>query len=167
MLKRLNISLNQPKADECEDCFNFQQDLSIHNEESDVFIAYTLHKNKANKANEEYKRDSNKIEIEATRYYSMDLQKVILIPYMPNIKSSYFVSRLVVFNETFATITKSSIFNSYCVLWHEAINGRKAENLTDAIIRIIDIERDVKKNSFLVRQLLCPKQELDSFLSIG
>lgn len=49
------------------------------------------------------------------------------------------------FNETFATITKSSSYNSYCVLWHEAISGRKAENLTDAIIRIIDMEHDVKK----------------------
>jgi len=51
MLKRLNISLNQPKADECEDCLNFQQDPLIHDEQSDVFVAYTIHKNKANKAN--------------------------------------------------------------------------------------------------------------------
>jgi len=45
-----------------------------------------------------------------------------------------------VFDETFATISKSSLYDSHCV--HEAINGRKAENLTDAIVRIIDIERD-------------------------
>lgn len=67
---------------------------------------------------------------------------------MPHIKSSYFVSRLVVFNEKFSTITKSSIHDSHCVLWHEAINGRKAENLTDAIMRIIDMERYVKKIVF-------------------
>lgn len=97
---------------------------------------------------EEYKRDSNIIETETTRYYSMDLQKVILSSNMPHIKFSYFVSRLVVFNETFATISKSSSYNSHCVLWHEAINGRKAENLTDAIVRIIDIERDVTKIVF-------------------
>jgi len=78
----------------------------------------------------------------------MDLQKVILIPYMPHIKSSYFVSRLVVFNEIFATISKSSLYDSHCVLWNEAINGRKTENRTDAIVRIIDMERDVKKIVF-------------------
>lgn len=75
ILKRLNISHKQPKADVCEDCLNFQQDPLFHNEESDVFIAYTIHKNKANKANEEYKRDSNITEIETTRYFSMDLAK--------------------------------------------------------------------------------------------
>jgi len=47
-LKRINISLNQPKADECEDCLTFQLDPLILEEESDVFIAYTIHKNKAN-----------------------------------------------------------------------------------------------------------------------
>lgn len=50
-LKRINISLNQPKADECEDCLTFQLDPLILEEESDVFIAYTIHKNKANQAN--------------------------------------------------------------------------------------------------------------------
>lgn len=75
----------------------------------------------------------------------MDLQKVILIPYLLNIKSSYFISRLVVFNETFATIKKGSSINSYCVMWHEGLNGRKAECITDSILTTINKERDVNK----------------------
>jgi len=104
-----------------------------------------LHKTKANKANAEYKKDSQEEENYETRYYSMDLQKMIL---MPNIKASYFTSRLFVFNETFATIKKGSLFNCYCVLWHKAINGRKAENITDSILKVIGKERDVTKFVF-------------------
>lgn len=41
MLKRLNISLNQPKADECEDCFNFQQDPLIVDEKLLLLVQFT------------------------------------------------------------------------------------------------------------------------------
>uniref|UniRef100_A0A2S2NCQ6 DUF7869 domain-containing protein n=1 Tax=Schizaphis graminum TaxID=13262 RepID=A0A2S2NCQ6_SCHGA len=145
-LKRQNISLNQPKADDCEDCLNFVADPDNVNQATNSVLE--LHKIKANKANAEYKKDSQEEENYETRYYSMDLQKVILLPYLPNIKASYFTSRLVVFNETFATIKKGSLFTSYCVLWHEAINGRKAENITDSILKVIGKERDVIKFVF-------------------
>jgi len=140
-LKRQNISLNKPKADDCEDCEILNQDIT--NPESNSTLV--LHKIKANKAKAEYKKDSQEQELGSIRYFSMDLQNVILIPSMPNIKSSYFLSRLVVFNETFATIKKGSTFNSYCVMWHEAHSGRKAECITDSIMTVIDKERDVLK----------------------
>ncbi|KAL5244645.1 hypothetical protein ACI65C_012055 [Semiaphis heraclei] len=136
--------LNKPKADDCEDCEILNQDIT--NPESNSTLV--IHKIKANKANAEYKKDSQEQEIGSTRYFSMDLQKVILIPYMPNIKSSYFLSRLVVFNETFATIKKGSTFNSYCVLWHEALSGRKAECITDSIMTVINKQRNVLKFVF-------------------
>lgn len=144
-LKRHNVSLNQPKADDCEDCLNFVADPDYVNQATNSVLE--LHKTKANKANAEYKKDSREEKNYETRYYSMDLQRVLL-PYLPNIKASYFTSRLVVFNETFATIKKGSLFTSYCVLWHEAINGRRAENITDSILKAIDKERDVTKFVF-------------------
>ncbi|XP_060881369.1 uncharacterized protein LOC132952892 [Metopolophium dirhodum] len=145
-LKRQNVSLNQPKADDCEDCLSFVADPDDVNQATNSVLE--LHKTKANKANAEYKKDSQEEDNYETRYYSMDLQKVILLPYLPNIKASYFTSRLVVFNETFATIKKGSSFMSYCVLWHEGINGRKAENITDSILKVISKEIDVTKFVF-------------------
>lgn len=123
-LKRLNISLNQPEADDCEVCLNVDLNPDTVNQETNSELE--IHKTKANKAITEYKKDSQEEENHETRYYSMDIQKVILLPYLPNIKASYFISRLVVFNETFSTIKKGSLFTSYCVLWHEALNGRKS-----------------------------------------
>ncbi|KAL4107980.1 hypothetical protein QTP88_018248 [Uroleucon formosanum] len=99
------------------------------------------HKAKALTATSKYKEDS-KLNIESTCIYSMDLQKVILIPNMPDTKSSFFTSRLVVFNETFAQLKPNAL--SYCVLWHEAIAGRKAENVIDSILALISNQRDVQ-----------------------
>ncbi|KAJ8945522.1 hypothetical protein NQ314_009197 [Rhamnusium bicolor] len=50
--------------------------------------------------------------------------------------------------ETFATLNKNSSKKSYCVLWHEALSGRKAEALVDSILRVISEERDVSEFIF-------------------
>ena len=50
------------------------------------------------------------------------------------LKSSVFVSKLVVFNETFASLTKED--ENICVLWHEAISGRSAEDVASAYCAI-------------------------------
>lgn len=84
-----------------------------------------------------YKEDS-KLSIESTCIYSINLQKVILIPNMPDIKFSFFTSRLLVFNETFAQLKPNAL--CHCVLWHEAIAGCKAENVTDSILALISQE---------------------------
>jgi len=91
-LKRQNVSLNQPKADDCEDCLHFVADPDDVNQATNSVLE--LHKTKANKANAEYKKDSQEEDNYETRYYSMDLQKVILLPYLPNIKASYFISSI-------------------------------------------------------------------------
>ena len=72
----------------------------------------------------------------------MDLQKVILLPNTPDTKSSFFTSRLVVFNETLAQLKPNAL--CHCVLWHEAIAGCKAENVTDSILTLISNQRDVQ-----------------------
>jgi len=100
------------------------------------------HKLKAYQAHKMYKEDAT-IDISGTsiRVYSMDLQKVLLLPILPESKTSFFTSRLVVFNETFATLKPKG--KGYYVLWHEAIASRKGENITDAILALIKEERDV------------------------
>ncbi|KAF0712147.1 Uncharacterized protein FWK35_00029107 [Aphis craccivora] len=72
-IKIQNISLNKPKADDCEDCEILNQDIT--NPESNSTLV--LHKMKANKANAEYKKDSQEQELGSTRYFSMDLQKFV------------------------------------------------------------------------------------------
>ena len=63
------------------------------------------------------------------------MQKVILLPKM-TLKEQFFVSRLVVFNETFASVKDDG---DYVILWHEAISGRLAVDVASTYIRCINI----------------------------
>ena len=74
-----------------------------------------------------------------TVYLSCDLQKVILLPRLPGYKTCLFTSRLITFNMTFAPIGKKGKSHSHKpvgVLWHEAIAGRKDENITSTFRKI-------------------------------
>ncbi|KAF0769004.1 Uncharacterized protein FWK35_00000425 [Aphis craccivora] len=72
--------------------------------------------------------------------YSMDLQKILLLPILPESKTRFFTSRLVVFNVTFASLKSKR--NSICVLWHKVIARKKGEILY-CILALIKQERDV------------------------
>lgn len=106
--------------------------------------SYECHKLKANKAIQKYQEDASKENTTSIRYYSMDLQKVMLLPDMPKVKDSFFLSRLISFNLTFAPIQKMAHVNSTCVLWHEAWAGRDANNIVDALATLLEKQRDLQ-----------------------
>ena len=85
------------------------------------------HKQKASKAREKYQED-----MAQSGSYSVDMQKVIILPKLTT-KEHIFTSRLVCFNETFSAGTAGS--NDFTVLWHEAMNGRKAGDVTSAFVK--------------------------------
>lgn len=146
VIKDLNISFNMPMSDKCEDCTNLENKVKESSDDDSKQKAeedLQKHKQKASRAEGEYKKDVIAAEKSETRFYSMDLQKVIILPIMPECKSSFFTSRLIVFNETFATINPNSKNTSYCVFWHEAIGNRKAEAIADSVLKVLEVERDV------------------------
>lgn len=112
---------------------------------------YDIHRAMAAKAKLEQKKnwdegpDSNS---KNKRIYSMDLQKVIILP-MPQNKNAVFTSRLVVFDQSFVTLDKNRSNKSACVLWHEALGGCKAEDLVDAMFEVIKKETDSTEFIFL------------------
>lgn len=152
VLRNMNISLCQPKSDVCEECTALTNNLQPNGDGSDNSSAekLNLHRQKAEKAIMEYKKDSHEAAQNepSKRIYSMDFQKVMLLSIMPECKSSFFTSRLVVFNQTFATLNSNASNKSYCVVWHEALGGRKAEALVDAMLKVIRKERDVNEFIF-------------------
>nr|CAI5831025.1 unnamed protein product [Callosobruchus analis] len=50
------------------------------------------------------------------------------------IKDSFFISRLVIFNETFAPLHKG---DNKCYIWHEAIRGRNAPDIASTFYHVI------------------------------
>ena len=63
------------------------------------------------------------------------MQRVILLPKLPT-KEHFFISRLVVFNETFADLSNSQ---DYCILLHEGIAGRNATDVASAYIKCVSL----------------------------
>ncbi|KAJ8728269.1 hypothetical protein PYW08_016654 [Mythimna loreyi] len=147
-MKSMKISLKYPKGDQCVDCGVFAEKIKNGSEVSAVESLqndFAQHKVKAEKAIKNYKEDAKKGNDTMEHYFSMDLQKVTLLPDMPKIKDSFFLSRLVAFNLTFAPLCKDAKINSKCVVWHEAMMGRDANNIIDALMAFLISERDVKK----------------------
>ena len=68
--------------------------------------------------------------------FAGDMQKVIVLPKLTT-KEHFFVSRLVTFNQTFAS--KTPICPSYCILWHEEIFVRKVLDVTSAFFTVIKV----------------------------
>lgn len=64
---------------------------------------------------------------------------------MPKVKDSFFTSRLIVFNETFAAMKKNKEDRHYCMIWHEAIAGRRAEDIASVFIKFIQTQRDTNE----------------------
>lgn len=61
---------------------------------------------------------------------------------MPKVKDSFFTSRLVVFNETFGAMAKK--YEHFCILWHEAIAGRRAEDIASSFLKFLECNRDAE-----------------------
>lgn len=77
-----------------------------------------------------------------TRVYAGDMQKVFLLPRMPKVKDGFFTSRMIVFNETFASMKKHKDSTHFCILWYEAMAARRAEDVSSAFIKLLDLNRD-------------------------
>ena len=76
-----------------------------------------IHQQKAKISRAEYQKDvenSKKDKSGDTSYFAVDMQKVFLIPKM-RLKEHFFISRMTVFNETFASLNGS---DDICILWN-------------------------------------------------
>ena len=137
IFKQFNIGFGLPKPDLCDICANEKihklthKNLAIDND-CEMCNLHSVHIKQANSMRIDYIRDRNTYE-EQSIVYTADLQKVLLLPILPT-KECFFKSRLVCFNETFGSLsTKSDI----CVIWHEAISGRKASSIISSFYCLI------------------------------
>ena len=135
-----NIAFGQPSQDDCDACITYKrhsnEKLENHLDDCELCLQSRQHLERAVKARHEYQN----IDSEYTAY-AVDMQKVILLPKL-SIKEHYFVSRLVVFNETFACLSKGG--KNLVVLWHEALSGRCASDVASAYIKAIEISNSEK-----------------------
>ena len=148
VFKSMNISMTILGHEECEICTKYK----LHKQSCDCqsvceldIHEYILHKCRYTEAREIYQKDSNETDAFVMTEgrmsaYSADLQKVILLPRKDEFKKAIFTERLVVFNETFACVTKGS--PNFAVLWYEGISARNDEDLASVFHRFLLEIRD-------------------------
>ncbi|KAK3778587.1 hypothetical protein RRG08_047871 [Elysia crispata] len=78
------------------------------------------------------------------------MQKVIMLPSMPGVKSCVIVNRLVAYHETFTPLgdqhKKKHAKQVLSILWHEGISGRSAADDTSAFIKAISMMAEDAKD---------------------
>ena len=131
-----NISFSQPQQDECEICCSFNRHskevLPDHDAEiCDICCSSKTHLERARLARHEYQKPISA----GDKVFTADMQKIILLPKL-TIKQHFFVSRLVIFNETFASMDGK---NDMVILWHEGISGRNAADVTSAYVKCLEM----------------------------
>ena len=152
-VKNSNISFTKLGEEQCEQCL--QHELHVNSEhqaankdptpDCSVCKKWEDHKERAARGRHHYKLDAEKDQSDNLSIRSVDLQKVIMLPRMPGVKTTIFTKRISVFHETFATVGKKtgSKKKSISVIWHEGIAGRKAEEVASAYVCALQRERDV------------------------
>ena len=158
MVNELNISFAKLGNEECETCIKHnlhicsppEEGLTAAEQQSfcgDCLVAET-HKIKADKARSLYKNDAES-NVDNTKF-SVDLQKVVMIPRMPGCKTVAFTRRIIAFNETFAPLGSKKILKNkdiaYAIAWHEGITKRNGEDIASAFIKWLSLYGIREKN---------------------
>ena len=131
VFKSENIGFSRPSQDECEICLSYKDHSTDHStDHCEECIAYAKHKERYTQARIQYQKPIPKEVV----CFTADMQRVIVLPKLTT-KEHLFVSRLVTFNETFASKTPGK--PDYCILWHEAIAGRNAPDVASAFLLLI------------------------------
>lgn len=73
-----------------------------------------------------------KLESSDTAYYSLDLQKVRMLPEIPGSKTAIFTQRICCYNETFSPLGTGE---NIAILWHQGIGSRNDEDITSAYMK--------------------------------
>lgn len=103
------------------------------------------HQTEAAETRLHYRSDADKDWPGDTSVRSVDLQKVIMLPRMPGVKSAVFTRRISTYHETFASVgKKQNKRKTISVVWHEGIAGRNAKEITSAYAAALEKERDIR-----------------------
>ena len=123
-----------------------QSQSQASNLQCSACLQWRNHIERARKARKLYRHDADKEWSDDYTVRIADLQKVMMLPRLPGCKTAAFTSRVVAFNETFALMGKHSKVKRrhIAVAWHEAIAGRKAEEIAAAYAKALKYDRSSK-----------------------
>ncbi|XP_072172310.1 uncharacterized protein [Diadema setosum] len=147
IFKSCNISFAVPSSDLCQKCEEHKQYHKDGPQEHqcedctcEECLMYHKHRERANQARKAMEDDCAQMEEDNNiLVVTADMQKAITMPKLPS-KDHFFAKKLVLFNETFASPTRTG--PKTCIVWHEGEAGRKASNLASSYLHFIKGNRD-------------------------
>ncbi|CAM4572758.1 unnamed protein product [Leuciscus chuanchicus] len=149
-VKSKNISFTKLGEEECECCLLQDQHVRCDHqgeaaENCPQCERWHKHQTEAAETRLHYRSDADKDWPENTSVRSVDLQKVIMLPRMPGVKSAVFTRRISTYHETFASVGKKlNKRKTISIVWHEGIAGRNAKEITSAYAAALEKERDIR-----------------------
>ena len=152
----MKISFTKLGEEECEECEEYKQHdcpLSGHEPEAEIDSENTCevckeqesHLEKARKSREVYRKESSLNMNSDETYFSRDIQKVLILPHLPDIKTALFKRRIVMINQSIVPLGSFKSTNGAQnnnkkprgYLWHAAIQGQGDEDVTSAVIKFL------------------------------
>ena len=109
---------------------------SINGSDCDVCKRQEGHLERAKIIRKTYKSDVEKNKDRNQHYFSMDMQKIIMLPHLP-VKTALFTRRILMINQAIAPVggIKSGDGRPRAFLWHEGIRGRKDEDVASVVVK--------------------------------
>lgn len=148
MVQDVKISFVKLGHEECEKCeeFNLHNPQHKHDSLSDsctVCQNWFKHMSRAQEAQHQYRQDAEADDFNQRIVFSADLQKVVMLPRLDMFKTALFTRRIIAFNESFVPVANKHDLKPLAVVWHEAIAGRKREDITSAFHKFFTTYRDI------------------------
>ena len=145
IVAELGISFTKLGEEQCDVCLLHDLHLPCKDAQAcEACAEWQQHIDNAKTARGLYQSDAAREQQDECAIISTDMQKVMLLPRMPGIKTCAFTQRVVVFHQTFAPLEKQKSQPVIAVVWHEGISGRNAEDVASAYIAAIDSYRDCR-----------------------
>lgn len=146
------MKILEPKEYICDKCVVYKKTLQEDEITNTLSTAQENHIAKVQEARQAYKGNHSKAWNTTCRVYAVDMQKILLLPIIRGLKSCIFTPRLIVFNETFASMKVKEVKEGkmstvrdkhYAEVWVESTAGRTKEYVANAFLSLIKKERDV------------------------
>ena len=117
-------------------------------EHCDVWLE---HIKSAKLTRKEYRRNADTYPEKGVYCMSADMEKVIMLPRLPGVKTAVFTRRIVMYHETFAPLVPSKEVRQNWredgkvpeklkvlgMIWHEGVQGRCDEDVTSTVIKVL------------------------------
>ena len=109
------------------------------------------HMNRVKVSRTQYRKDADSDPECNSFYLSGDMQKVIMLPRLPGVKTVVFTRRITLYHETFAPLVPSKekrkewreakkpfkLLKPLGMIWHEAIQGRNDEDVCSSVVKLL------------------------------